>query len=125
MREAASYLLGEHDFSSFRAAECQAKSPVRTIDRLEVWARGQSILIDVEANAFLHHMVRNIAGVLMAVGTGARPPEWAREVLERRDRTLAGVTAPSHGLYLLGVRYPVDYRLPSAEAGSAFVDGFD
>lgn len=112
MREAACHLLGQHDFSSFRALACQAKSPVRTVHRLEVTRQGELVHIDVAANAFLHHMVRNIAGVLMAVGMGKRPPLWAKEVLEARDRTIGGVTAPPHGLYLVGVEYPVQFGLP-------------
>lgn len=112
MAEAARHLMGEHDFSSYRALGCQAKSPVRTVYRLDVNRRGDDLFLDVEANAFLHHMVRNIAGVLMAIGTGERPVEWSREVLGYRDRTLGGVTAPPHGLYLMAVRYPPRYRLP-------------
>lgn len=106
MRDAARHLLGEHDFSSFRAVACQAKHPVRTVHRLDVRYDGDRVALEVEANAFLHHMVRNIAGVLMAVGAGERRPDWAREVLDARDRTVAGVTAPAEGLYLVAVRYP-------------------
>ncbi len=112
MREAAQYLLGRHDFSSYRALACQAKSPVRTLHRLEVTRQGEFVTIEPEADGFLHHMVRNIAGVLMAIGAGERPPLWAREVLELRDRTLGGVTAPPHGLYLTRVGYPEEFRLP-------------
>lgn len=112
MAEAGAYLLGEHDFSSYRALACQAKSPVRTVYRLDVTRQGELIFIDIEANAFLHHMVRNIAGVLMAVGAGEREPVWAREVLEMRDRTLGGVTAPPYGLYLMEVGYPEQFDIP-------------
>jgi tRNA pseudouridine38-40 synthase len=112
MREASRFLVGEHDFSAYRAQACQAKSPVRTLYELNVSRDGELVLLDVEANAFLHHMVRNIAGVLMAIGAGKRPPGWAREVLESRDRSLAGVTAPPHGLYLTGVAYPERFGLP-------------
>lgn len=112
MMEAARHLIGEHDFSAYRAQECQAKSPVRTLYRLDVARRGPLITLDLEANAFLHHMVRNIAGVLMAIGAGKRPTDWSREVLESRRRALGGVTAPPHGLYLTGVTYPDEYRLP-------------
>ncbi len=108
---AAAHLLGEHDFSSFRAVACQAKSPVKTVHRLDVTRSGDYLYLDVEANAFLHHMVRNIAGVLMAVGRGEREPEWVAEVLDCRDRTQGGVTAPAAGLYLVGVRYPREYGL--------------
>jgi tRNA pseudouridine38-40 synthase len=111
MQAGASYLLGEHDFSAYRAAACQAKSPVRRVDRIEVSRRGRLIALDVVANAFLHHMVRNIAGVLMAVGLGRRPAEWPREVLVGRDRRLGGVTAPPAGLYLVAVEYPDRFGL--------------
>ncbi len=112
MHRAAQALVGEHDFSSYRAQGCQAKSPVRRIHRLEVSRRGELLFIDVEANAFLHHMVRNIAGVLMAIGSGERPESWAAEVLALRNRTLGGVTAPPSGLYLTAVGYPDTFDLP-------------
>lgn len=112
MQSAANYLLGEHDFSSYRAVACQAKSPVRTVHRLEISSHGPFIFIDVEANAFLHHMVRNIAGVLMAIGSGDYTPEWSREVLLAKDRALGGVTAPPHGLYLTRVGYPEEFAIP-------------
>ncbi len=112
MQAAGNLLLGEHDFSSYRAVACQAKSPVRTLHKLEVSRQGPFIFIDVEANAFLHHMVRNIAGVLMAIGEGERPVEWSREVLEAKDRTLGGVTAPPYGLYLTRVGYPEKFAIP-------------
>ncbi len=112
MQEAGQWLAGEHDFCSFRAAECQARHPIREIRELTVQRRGDGVVLDIEANAFLHHMVRNIAGVLMAIGMGDRPTEWAREVLERRDRTQAGVTAAAAGLYLAKVRYPERFGLP-------------
>jgi len=112
MQQAGNLLLGEHDFSSYRAVACQAKSPVRTLYRLEVSGRGPFIFIDVEANGFLHHMVRNIAGVLMAIGEGEKPVEWSREVLEARDRTLGGVTAHPSGLYLTSVGYPEAFGIP-------------
>ncbi len=108
---AAAYLLGEHDFSSFRAVACQAKSPVRTVYRLDVTRSGDYLYLDVEANAFLHHMVRNIAGVLMAVGRGERDPDWVGDVLDKRDRSQGGVTAPAAGLYLVGVRYPLKHGI--------------
>ncbi len=114
MNRGARHLLGEHDFSAYRAVACQAQSPLRRIYRLEVTRAGELLYLDVEANAFLHHMVRNIAGVLMAIGVGERPPEWAREVLESRDRRLGGVTAPPQGLYLAGVSYPPRYDIPAS-----------
>ncbi len=112
MAEGARFLVGEHDFSSYRALGCQAKNPVRTINTLEITRRGSFVFIDVEANAFLHHMVRNIAGVLIAIGAGEKPPNWANDVLGYRDRALGGVTAPPHGLYLEGVAYPDAFGLP-------------
>jgi tRNA pseudouridine38-40 synthase len=112
MHRAAQALVGEHDFSSYRALGCQAKSPVRTLTRLAVTRSGERVMIDVTANAFLHHMVRNIAGVLIAIGEGDRPEGWARAVLERRDRTRGGVTAPAEGLYLVRVEYPENFGLP-------------
>lgn len=114
MAAAAMHLLGEHDFSSFRSYACQAKHPVRTIYRLDVRREGELVIIDVVANGFLHHMVRNIAGVLMDVGSGRRPVDWAREVLEERDRVRGGVTAPPDGLYFVAVEYPSIYGLPAS-----------
>ncbi|HLJ37410.1 MAG TPA: tRNA pseudouridine(38-40) synthase TruA [Steroidobacteraceae bacterium] len=113
MTQAATLLLGEHDFSAFRSAECQAKSPVRRLERLGVVRRGDWVLIEAVANAFLHHMVRNIAGLLIAVGKGDQPPAWAGAVLEGRDRTRAAATAPADGLYLWEVRYPQAFGLPA------------
>lgn len=113
MHEAAQALVGEHDFSSFRAAECQARTPMRQLHEISVERHGELIVVSVLANAFLHHMVRNIAGVLIAIGKGERPVGWAREVLEARDRTKGGITAPAAGLYLTGVRYSPQLGLPS------------
>ena len=112
MQAGAVHLLGEHDFSSFRAVACQARHPVRTIHEITVTREGEFVHIDVTANAFLHHMVRNIAGVLMAVGCGDREPGWVQKVLGHRDRTQGGVTAPPDGLYLAGVRYEARFGLP-------------
>ncbi len=114
MHQAAQHLLGKHDFSSFRTVACQAHSPVRTIHSIQVRRRDDMILIDVTANAFLHHMVRNIAGVLMKVGQGLADQVWVAEVLSARDRTVAAVTAPAHGLYLVDVQYPAAFALPVA-----------
>ena len=111
MRNAAQSLLGEHDFSAFRSEECQAKSPVRTLYALDVERTGDFVILEAEANAFLHRMVRNIAGALMAVGIESRPIDWVHQVLERRDRKLGGVTAPPEGLYLIRVRYPEKFQL--------------
>jgi len=121
MHEAAQALIGEHDFTSFRAAGCQSRTPVRFMERISVARRGAFVVIDVQANAFLHHMVRNIAGALMAVGAGQQPVEWIAEVLRARDRRLAGVTAPPDGLYLVDVGYPARFGIPRAECGPAFV----
>lgn len=112
MQQAAASLLGEHDFTSFRATECQARNPVREIRRLEITRSGGYVFIDIEANAFLHHMVRNIAGVLMAIGTGKMPVTWAQQVLEAKDRSLGGVTVPATGLYLKEVHYPLHFGIP-------------
>ena len=112
MIEASGALIGEHDFTSYRAVACQAKSPIRDVRRLEISQQGEFIVIEIEANAFLHHMVRNIAGVLMAIGMGKEKTAWAAEVLAARDRTLGGVTAPADGLYLVDVQYPSHYQLP-------------
>lgn len=113
MQQAAEHLIGTHDFSSYRALGCQAKSPVRTLTQLRVERAKERISIEVTADGFLHHMVRNIAGVLITIGKGERPVGWSREVLEYRDRTLGGVTAPPQGLYLLGVGYPEEFDLPN------------
>ncbi|PUB74123.1 MAG: tRNA pseudouridine(38-40) synthase TruA [gamma proteobacterium symbiont of Ctena orbiculata] len=112
MHRAAQTLLGNHDFSSYRAMGCQAKHPNRTIHSLDVERVGELISIEVHANAFLHHMVRNIAGVLIAIGKGEQEESWTREVLELRDRTLGGVTAPPQGLYLTKVDYPAEFAIP-------------
>jgi len=115
MQLAAQALLGEHDFSSFRAVECQAKSPVRRIEHIQVWREDDRVILEVRANAFLHHMVRNIAGVLIEIGAGEREVSWTREVLEHRDRTRGGVTAPAAGLYFLGPRYPERFAVPERQ----------
>lgn len=112
MARAGASLLGEHDFNAYRSSECQSPSPVRTVHRLEVYRRGDLVIIDITANAFLHHMVRNVAGVLMAIGAGDAAPAWAAHVLASRDRRAGGVTAPPHGLYLVDVRYPAHFGIP-------------
>ena len=112
MDEASAVLLGEHDFSGYRASGCQAKSPVRTVTDCTVTRRGDYVVLDIEANGFLQHMVRNIVGVLLAIGTDQRDPSWAGQVLAGRCRARGGVTAPPDGLYLIGVRYPAQYDLP-------------
>ncbi|MFQ6022070.1 MAG: tRNA pseudouridine(38-40) synthase TruA [Acidiferrobacterales bacterium] len=112
MRQAAEYLIGTHDFSSFRAVQCQAKDPVKELRLLTVSRQHKFVFIEAHANAFLHHMVRNIAGVLMSVGAGEKGPRWALHVLEARDRTVGGVTAPADGLYLTAVEYPEHFNIP-------------
>lgn len=112
MQQAANHLIGHHDFSSFRAQGCQSKSPCRLMYFIQVRREEDRVIIEISANAFLHHMVRNIAGVLMEIGMGKKPPEWALELLQLRDRKQASVTAPSDGLYLGGVFYPPQFGLP-------------
>lgn len=112
MQAAAEHLIGEHDFSSFRAQDCQSKSPMRRMHFIHVHREGDRVIIDLCANAFLHHMVRNIVGVLMEIGSGKQHPDWAGEVLAARDRKCGGVTAPADGLYLGGVFYPAHFGLP-------------
>ena len=113
MHAGAQHLVGEHDFSSFRAAECQARTAMRNVHEISVARRRDLVILDICANAFLHHMVRNIAGVLIAIGTGEQPTSWAADVLAARDRTQGGVTAAASGLYLSGVRYAAALGLPS------------
>ena len=112
MQEAAQYLLGEHDFSAFRASECQAKSPVKNLIRISIEQQNGLISLDLTANAFLHHMVRNIVGCLVYVGKGKHPPEWMLQVLEGRDRSLAAPTFAPDGLYLREITYDKKWGLP-------------
>ncbi|MEX0614592.1 MAG: tRNA pseudouridine synthase A, partial [Methylophaga sp.] len=116
MQQAADLLLGQHDFSALRARECQAKSPIKTLDAIHISRRDDCIAVDVVARSFLHHMVRNIMGVLTAVGEGKKPVDWVSEVLASKNRDKAGVTAPPQGLYLTDVRYPAEYSLPAVSA---------
>ncbi|MFZ2289711.1 MAG: tRNA pseudouridine(38-40) synthase TruA [Halopseudomonas yangmingensis] len=125
MQRAARALVGGHDFTSYRAIACQAKSPVKTVHHLELIRFGRFIVLDIRANAFLHHMVRNIAGVLMQIGTGERPEEWAAEVLAARDRRAGGLTAPAYGLYLVDVTYPEQYELPQRYMGPHFLSALN
>ncbi len=114
MAQACPALHGEHDFTAFRSSQCQAKSAVRRIEHLSVHRQDCWVVIEVTANAFLHHMVRNIAGLLIAIGRGDAEPAWAAEVLAGRDRTRSAATAPPQGLCLTGVRYPAAFGLPGA-----------
>lgn len=120
MQRGADYLLGERDFSAFRSADCQSRTPMRRIDRITVAASSGWVRIDVTGNAFLHNMVRIIVGTLLAVGRGERAPEWVGEVLAAGDRRRAGITAKAEGLYFLGPRYPGDSALPVPRADEAF-----
>lgn len=113
MHTAAQQLLGENDFTSYRAMACQSRTAMRNLMELNVTRQGEYVIVEVEANAFLLHMVRNLVGVLLAIGDGRRPASWAREVLELRDRCSAGVTAPPTGLSLVKVRYPEHFALPA------------
>jgi tRNA pseudouridine38-40 synthase len=112
MREASEALLGTHDCSAFRAAECQARSPQKTLDRLAIAREGEIVRIEFHADAFLHHMVRNIVGALVYVGSGRHPPRWIGELLEGRDRSRAAPTFAARGLYLHGVDYARSWNLP-------------
>ena len=122
MGEGARHLLGELDFSSFRAAGCQSKSPFREVRFVDVYAQREFIVIDICANAFLQHMVRNIAGSLLEVGRGEREPDWIREILLAKDRKAAGVTAPPEGLYLVAVSYPEDCGIPARAIAPPILD---
>jgi tRNA pseudouridine38-40 synthase len=121
MQQAAPLLLGEQDFSSFRAMQCQSKTPFRNIHHLTIERRGDFIVLDIKANAFLHHMVRNITGSLLEVGMKNRPPEWIGEVLAAKDRSLAAATAKPGGLYLVDVDYPAQFGLPKVAPGPLFL----
>lgn len=121
MREAAAHLVGEHDFSSFRASQCQARNPVRHLHGLDIARRGDLIVVELQANAFLHHMVRNIMGVLLAVAKAERVPSWVAEVLAARDRRVAGVTAKPNGLHLVHVQYPEQFGLPEVLPGPSYL----
>lgn len=120
MHEAAQALIGKHDFSSFRASDCQANNAVRTMKDISVTRINEWVIIEVCANAFLYHMVRNIAGVLLPIGEGRKPIEWCSEVLSQQDRTKAGVTAPGEGLYFVDVEYPEFPNLPIENDGPYF-----
>ncbi len=114
MHSAAQHLVGEHDFSAFRAIECQSRTPMRNVLSAQVSRQAQLVLVEVEANAFLHHMVRNIVGSLIEIGRGLQSSDWTRHLLQGRDRTGAGATAPAQGLCLWQVRYPERFRLPES-----------
>ncbi|MFI4919480.1 MAG: tRNA pseudouridine(38-40) synthase TruA [Legionellales bacterium] len=121
MHQAAQDLLGENDFTSFRSVECQSKTAMRNIHQLKVTRTGDLIVIDITANAFLHHMVRNIAGVLIAVGSSRHPVSWVKEVLIAKDRRLGAETAPPYGLYLVQVTYPPEFAVLQNNPGPLFL----
>lgn len=114
MHQAAQSLLGEHDFSAFRSSQCQAKHAVREMQKINVKRDGHYVILDIKANAFLHHMVRNIMGTLMVIGRGEQPVSWMQDILQGRDRKQAGMTASAAGLYLVNVQYPEEHGLPDS-----------
>ena len=116
MQTAADLLVGEHDFSCFRGSLCQAKSPIKTIEYIQIESSSDELIISIKANAFLHHMVRNIVGVLVLIGEGKMPVEWAKQVLDSKDRGQGGITSPPQGLYFMNVEYPAQYSLPTVSA---------
>ena len=115
MQEAAQYLLGEQDFTSFRSSQCQSNTPMRCINKITLVRQNDFVMCDITANAFLHHMVRNIVGTLILVGRGLHTTLWVKTVLEARNRALAGEMAPPEGLYLINVLYPEPYLFPPAD----------
>lgn len=121
MQRAAQCLVGEHDFSSFRAAQCQSHTPFRNIHFVKIHRQNDYIVVDIQANAFVHHMVRNIVGSLLVVGSGEQNEEWLAEVLMARDRTTAAATAKPNGLYLIDVLYPSELNLPQMPLGPLFL----
>ncbi|RZN53980.1 tRNA pseudouridine(38-40) synthase TruA [Avibacterium paragallinarum] len=121
MHEAGQALLGENDFSSFRAAQCQSNTPWRNIHHLNVVRQGKYIIVDIQANAFVHHMVRNIVGSLMEVGAGRQPVEWISWLLAQRNRKLAAPTAKPEGLYLVQVHYPSSFEIPQNALGPLYL----
>lgn len=122
MQQAAHSLLGEHDFTSFRSSECQAASPVRDLQRITIEQQGNFFIFSFQANAFLHHMVRNLMGVLLLVGRGRKSVHWPRQVLNARDRSSAGATFAPDGLYLAGVQYPQQFGLPQVAPRQLLTD---
>lgn len=122
MHRAAQSLLGENDFSSFRAVQCQSRTPWRNLSHIKVWRQGSFVIVDIKANAFVHHMVRNIVGSLLEVGAGNQPERWIAELLALRDRTKAAATARAEGLYLVSVDYPERFALPKATLGPLFLN---
>lgn len=124
MQRAAQVLVGEHDFTSFRASQCQAHSPVRTLEQVAFSRHGAYVVMRIKANAFLHHMVRNIMGSLYEVGRGSQPEDWIGQLLQCRNRNLAAATAPAQGLYFVGVDYPSEFGVPSLQEGAGIFPAF-
>ena len=114
MHQAAQALVGTHDFSAFRASECQANSPIKTVYAIDVQRHGDCLLVRISANAFLHHMVRNIVGSLIYIGSGKQAVDWMAELLQQQNRQLSAPTFSPHGLYLTAIDYPPDYDLPAS-----------
>lgn len=121
MRQAARALLGEHDFSSFRSAQCQARHPVRTLHKLDIEERGPFVVFTLRANAFLHHMVRNLVGALLQVGQGRESAAWMAQLLQARDRRLGAPTFMADGLYLCAIEYAEGYALPALDGGATLL----
>lgn len=123
MHQAAQVLVGQHDFSAFRARDCQSNTPVKTMHFVQVRRWGNLIMLEIEGSGFLYHMVRNIVGSLLPIGEGSKPVSWLAELLEGKDRTVAGITAPAAGLYFVGVYYPEPYGfIPSQPSGPALLE---
>jgi tRNA pseudouridine38-40 synthase len=122
MDAASQTLLGEQDFSAFRAASCQSSTPMRNVQSIGVRRRGDLLVLEIVANAFLYHMVRNIAGALLAVGDGRKPLKWIEELMDGRDRRAGAETAPPSGLYLVAVQYPAHFGLPATPYGPPLID---
>jgi tRNA pseudouridine38-40 synthase len=122
MHQAAQHLVGRHDFTSFRTVHCQSKSPNRTLYHCDISRQGNYVILDIRGNAFLHHMVRNIAGSLMAVGQELKPVSWIKQVLEAKNRCKAGITGPSGGLYFVAVDYPEQFNIPKLRPGPLFLN---
>lgn len=123
MQEASQYLLGEQDFTSFRSVECQSKTPMRFVKEIQVKRYHDYIVIDITANAFLHHMVRNIAGVLITVGSSRKTVSWVNDVLLAKDRRMGAQTAPPYGLYLVSVTYPEEFNMLQRVGYPMFLSG--
>lgn len=121
MHNAAQLLLGERNFSSFRAAGCQSNSPFRNVHAAKVWRCGGAVIFEIKANAFLHHMVRNLMGALLLVGEGKHDAAWLANLLSQEDRTQAPATAPSNGLYLVAVDYPQQFEMPKLQKGPLLI----